>query len=400
MAILGRNILKGFFKNGDKPNENNFWDWMDSFFHKTEDKIPITSVTDLAETLNSKANNTALQSETTQRIESDTNLQKQIESLLESISEVAPLTAIRGVTYSSWELQNMDTANFQDGDFYIINDGSSSIRFYLFEKGTDQWVYHSSFYGPLPIVPKVIVKAYKDLSGLMYRDYGYTCIVIADETKNNHTTCYQFNGSWELMHEWIPQEGGGSGENLANTDLCQTDLDRTYTIKNGSLRFFNESTYIPGTSSGLTISNTLLYGSVQDNGGYCDAAISNVGFKVSTINTRWEIGEEGIRIANKTLDFYYDTDHYTMLYKNSGTQKKLGMEMKDDGLYIVSEYQERPADIVMDGSVRFPHVREMIDHASPELLNMCFMITDHQGCAFKVSLQMLAEMLKPYFPQN
>ncbi|MCC8146462.1 MAG: hypothetical protein LIO93_08515 [Bacteroidales bacterium] len=321
MAILGRKILKGFFKNGDKPNENNFWDWMDSFFHKTEDKIPITSVTNLAETLNSKANNIALHSETTERIESDRDLRNQIESLLESISEITPLTAIRGVTSNLWELQNMDTANFQDGDFYIINEGSNSIEFYLFNKGINQWVYHSSYQPITMTTPHTIVKTYQDLMASMDLQYGYLCMVISDETRNSRTACYQWIGSWRFIHEWIPEEGGGSGENLANTDLYQTDSNRTYHIDTGSLTFFNDNSYEPYSSSGLTLNYQSLSSYVKDDSGYCTANINGAGFSVSGGSTRLEMNDAVFYITNHTLDFYHDIDNFMVMYRNYESQK-------------------------------------------------------------------------------
>ena len=43
MAKQSINTLKQFFKTGLKPSQSNFWDVLDSFFHK-DDKIPITSI--------------------------------------------------------------------------------------------------------------------------------------------------------------------------------------------------------------------------------------------------------------------------------------------------------------------------------------------------------------------
>ena len=52
MAIQSVNTLKGWFETLDKPTQAHFWDWLDSFFHKSE-SIPQASVTDLVTTLNS-----------------------------------------------------------------------------------------------------------------------------------------------------------------------------------------------------------------------------------------------------------------------------------------------------------------------------------------------------------
>lgn len=46
--------LKAWFRKGMYPTESNFIDFMDSFFHKTDDIIPISAVGTLAERLNRK----------------------------------------------------------------------------------------------------------------------------------------------------------------------------------------------------------------------------------------------------------------------------------------------------------------------------------------------------------
>lgn len=37
MAIRSRNVLKAWFETTDVPTEQQFSDWIDSFFHKSED---------------------------------------------------------------------------------------------------------------------------------------------------------------------------------------------------------------------------------------------------------------------------------------------------------------------------------------------------------------------------
>lgn len=51
--------LKSWFETGDKPTQAQFWDWLDSFFHK-EEQLPISSVQGLSTALNSKADAAAL----------------------------------------------------------------------------------------------------------------------------------------------------------------------------------------------------------------------------------------------------------------------------------------------------------------------------------------------------
>jgi len=57
-----RNILKGWFSTGKKPLATQFAEWMDSFWHKTEDAIQITDVQNLQATLQNKADVSALNS--------------------------------------------------------------------------------------------------------------------------------------------------------------------------------------------------------------------------------------------------------------------------------------------------------------------------------------------------
>lgn len=46
MAIQPLNTIKGWFETGDKPTQNQFWDWLDSFRHKS-DAIPMADVSGL-----------------------------------------------------------------------------------------------------------------------------------------------------------------------------------------------------------------------------------------------------------------------------------------------------------------------------------------------------------------
>lgn len=54
MAIITRALLREWFGRKKYPTAEQFSDFFDSFWHKTEDKIAISGVDDLAEQLNSK----------------------------------------------------------------------------------------------------------------------------------------------------------------------------------------------------------------------------------------------------------------------------------------------------------------------------------------------------------
>lgn len=55
MAIRERNKLKGWFQTGAYPTQEQFWDWMDSFLHKTEDAVTIDNISGLRTLLDNKA---------------------------------------------------------------------------------------------------------------------------------------------------------------------------------------------------------------------------------------------------------------------------------------------------------------------------------------------------------
>jgi hypothetical protein len=55
MAIRERNKLKGWFQTGSYPTQDQFWDWLDSFIHKTEDQVSIENIAGLRNLLDAKA---------------------------------------------------------------------------------------------------------------------------------------------------------------------------------------------------------------------------------------------------------------------------------------------------------------------------------------------------------
>lgn len=59
MAIQSVNQLKQWFETGDKPTQQQFWDWLDSFVHKNEG-IAIENVGGLEQVLQAKADGSAL----------------------------------------------------------------------------------------------------------------------------------------------------------------------------------------------------------------------------------------------------------------------------------------------------------------------------------------------------
>ncbi len=55
MAITARNLIKNWFKTGNYPTESQFANWIDSFFHLSEDTLGISKIEGLQDALDSKA---------------------------------------------------------------------------------------------------------------------------------------------------------------------------------------------------------------------------------------------------------------------------------------------------------------------------------------------------------
>lgn len=59
MATRGRALLKSWFKRGLYPKAEHFSDWIDSFWHKEEDHLPVDTIDNLPNLLNEKYSRTA-----------------------------------------------------------------------------------------------------------------------------------------------------------------------------------------------------------------------------------------------------------------------------------------------------------------------------------------------------
>jgi hypothetical protein len=54
MAVTPINTIKNWFKTGLEPTQEQFWDWLDSFRHKSE-KVPVADIEGIDQLLFSKA---------------------------------------------------------------------------------------------------------------------------------------------------------------------------------------------------------------------------------------------------------------------------------------------------------------------------------------------------------
>ncbi|MFC0514514.1 hypothetical protein ACFFGT_09890 [Mucilaginibacter angelicae] len=80
--MASRLTLKGFFTRGAKPTAGQFASWIDSFWHKDEDTIPVEKIAGLSTVLAEKASVSDVDNEASTRSAVDNDLQNQIGELL------------------------------------------------------------------------------------------------------------------------------------------------------------------------------------------------------------------------------------------------------------------------------------------------------------------------------
>jgi len=130
MAIQTISQLKAWFKKGLFPTESQFSDWMDSYWHKSE-KMTLTSVDGLADTLNSKAETTDLQ---TVKDATDTNTTNITSLQNEHIIDLGfSVTRTAGKCYIDISAAEYDKAMLKGrfiaimrNDFSVIENGTQS----------------------------------------------------------------------------------------------------------------------------------------------------------------------------------------------------------------------------------------------------------------------------------
>ncbi|MDK7376057.1 hypothetical protein QP519_10990, partial [Weeksella virosa] len=94
-----KSTIKNWFRTGLKPLQNHFWQWMDSYWHKSE-KLPISSVDKLEEILTECAN---LEDLDAYILRTGANLKKEDIELLRKILDVP--------TINPEELGKVDTVD-------------------------------------------------------------------------------------------------------------------------------------------------------------------------------------------------------------------------------------------------------------------------------------------------
>ena len=127
MAIVSRTQLKAWFKRGLYPLESQFHAWIDSFWHRN-DQIPISSIENLAATLNGKANTADLDGKAdighTHSIADVQSLPEKLEELWSKFADY--LKGIQHVTYAQLKALR-DNAQLKPGQWYRITDYVTTV---------------------------------------------------------------------------------------------------------------------------------------------------------------------------------------------------------------------------------------------------------------------------------
>jgi hypothetical protein len=88
MAITDKTTIKNWFKNKLKPTQEQFWAWIDSFWHKDE-SIPTSKIEELDTILSNKATTNEM-NELTNNVNELTLALNELLAVSKTVSTVAP----------------------------------------------------------------------------------------------------------------------------------------------------------------------------------------------------------------------------------------------------------------------------------------------------------------------
>lgn len=146
MAKTNLSQLKNWFKNGLKPPQEHFWNWMDSFWHKDE-KIPINTIQDLETELAGKSD--IAHTHTEFALKDASNLgTEDIDAWKEKL-DLANFEGVSKIYYGLIPdpneepiLINDEPVEMQTGDYYLYtSDGTSEGNI------LDIWLYTGRYIG-------------------------------------------------------------------------------------------------------------------------------------------------------------------------------------------------------------------------------------------------------------
>lgn len=165
--MTDKNTLNNWFKTGAKPTQEQFWNWQDSYWHKTE-TIPQSQIQDLDTTLANKAEVSALEGKADKsavytirqidaRLESKLNAPEDVfatPSHLIAMGErqergaegeaviKLPISSIQGQNISSHYLTSVAGAGLQLGANWEIDTAGYYMKFKNLEDKTSSWSIH------------------------------------------------------------------------------------------------------------------------------------------------------------------------------------------------------------------------------------------------------------------
>lgn len=132
MAKQAINTIKAWFQTGDKPTQNQFWDWLDSFVHK-DDSIAIGNVTGLDDALSGLASQNSVDALTPILIAGSTSTQSVVipaGTFLDTIriKSTSAMTFSVGLSAGTKEILSDEDVAVNTAQFYD--------RYYDFETAT------------------------------------------------------------------------------------------------------------------------------------------------------------------------------------------------------------------------------------------------------------------------
>lgn len=188
-----KNTLKQWFSNGKKPDEQQFWAWLESYWHKDE-KIPIETIQDIQNILSGKAN-TELISEILKKL--DGKADKETVQLLEDYVHALINDTISGVdtTYSSSKINEL-ISNILSPDI-VENSTTTALTYeilqstypeasagdvvicanagYKYEKTQEGWIqYVINKLFPIPVIKPDYKLTYSNISSSTFDEINRT----------------------------------------------------------------------------------------------------------------------------------------------------------------------------------------------------------------------------------
>ena len=213
MPVRLRAILKDWFKRGKYPTESQFADWIDSFVHRTEDKLPIVMVEGLADQLNSKYDHA-----------SGRSLERQYTVLSGTVGELGQkLGRLNGLCDFFHVVEEDDEGNFDLDEmtepgyyFLVVYSGGEIVWHRILIVECSDWEDTASdserkLYSQVIFAPE----------GQMFRQghYGYKK---ADDGDHVYSITWD---EWQTVQDILSTLSSGFGILKESHDILRTDFD-------------------------------------------------------------------------------------------------------------------------------------------------------------------------------